>query len=124
MFTTDLCNPTVPYRALSYAWTRDTSATILLNGHPFEVSVDLNQCLQAVSCYVAAGAHPILWVDAICINQADDIERAAQVIVMSQIYRSCERCIVWLGPEENDSHLVFSLFEGFLDLCRQQEQET
>jgi hypothetical protein len=38
-----------------------------------------------------------IWIDALCINQKDMEERAAQVSIMTEIYSRCERTIVWLG---------------------------
>jgi len=38
-----------------------------------------------------------LWVDAVCINQSDVLERGHQVSIMADIYRNATRTIVWLG---------------------------
>jgi hypothetical protein len=38
-----------------------------------------------------------LWVDAVCIDQADDEERSEQVQMMSRIYKNASRVLVWLG---------------------------
>ena len=38
-----------------------------------------------------------LWVDAICINQSNVLERGHQVSIMADIYRNATRTIVWLG---------------------------
>jgi hypothetical protein len=38
-----------------------------------------------------------LWVDAICINQKDLDERAAQVKIMGRIYSNSNGVMVWLG---------------------------
>lgn len=40
-----------------------------------------------------------LWVDALCINQADTTEKSSQVLLMSEIYSSTWRCLIWLGDE-------------------------
>ncbi|KIL93116.1 aspartate cytoplasmic [Fusarium avenaceum] len=50
----------------------------------------------------------VLWVDAICINQDDEHEKAAQVLRMWSIYRDCSRVVIWLGPKEKDTEEVFS----------------
>ncbi|KAJ4424653.1 hypothetical protein N0V82_000581 [Gnomoniopsis sp. IMI 355080] len=52
-----------------------------------------------------------LWVDAICINQADLDERASQVALMARIYSECERTIIWLGPEDDNSHVAIRLIQ-------------
>jgi len=41
-----------------------------------------------------------IWIDALCINQADKQERQSQVGLMSRIYKGAQRIIVWLGKED------------------------
>lgn len=38
------------------------------------------------------------WIDAICIDQADNEERTPQVKMMGRIYSAAELVVVWLGP--------------------------
>jgi hypothetical protein len=40
-----------------------------------------------------------LWVDQICINQRDNLEKGHQVQLMGQIYSKAERVLVWMGKE-------------------------
>ncbi|KAH6633778.1 hypothetical protein C7974DRAFT_471838 [Boeremia exigua] len=44
------------------------------------------------------------WIDAICINQADDSEKALQVAQMGEIFQAAEHVIIWLGREFHDRH--------------------
>ncbi|KAF2114631.1 heterokaryon incompatibility protein-domain-containing protein [Lophiotrema nucula] len=44
-----------------------------------------------------------LWVDAICIDQADLDERKAQVLLMADIYKRAETVIAWLGEDLDDT---------------------
>jgi hypothetical protein len=44
----------------------------------------------------------MLWIDALCINQDDMMERNHQVARMGDIYRNATRVIVWLGRERLD----------------------
>lgn len=41
------------------------------------------------------------WIDAICINQKDKMEKSKQVRLMESIYRSANRVIVWLGESDD-----------------------
>lgn len=50
-------------------------------------------------------------MDAICINQDDNKERSSQVQQMMDIYTNAEQVVMWLGPESDDSHLFFELFQ-------------
>lgn len=44
----------------------------------------------------------VLWIDSICINQADGIEKTHQVELMTEIYKTTWRGLAWLGEfEEN-----------------------
>jgi heterokaryon incompatibility protein (HET) len=52
-----------------------------------------------------------LWVDALCINQADFKERASQVNTMRQIYEEAKKVIVWLGPQRDNSDLALDLLQ-------------
>ena len=59
----------------------------------------------------------ILWVDAVCINQADIPERNSQVSNIPRIYAEASSVIVWLGSETSDGHGRLSLL-FFKELAR------
>lgn len=40
-----------------------------------------------------------IWIDQICINQANTRERCSQVGIMKNIYQASEGTIIWLGPD-------------------------
>jgi hypothetical protein len=42
-------------------------------------------------------AERVVWIDAICINQADTSERNYQVQQMRRIYRGAKEILIWLG---------------------------
>lgn len=67
-----------------------------MNGYDsFEVSKSLHSALRRLR----QRNIPIpVWVDAICVNQADTLERTRQVSMMSSIYQMAEVVWVWLGP--------------------------
>jgi len=48
-----------------------------------------------------------LWIDALCINQDDVLERNAQVAIMGRIYREAKKVLVWLGEAADDSDTMF-----------------
>ncbi|KAK2023484.1 HET-domain-containing protein [Colletotrichum zoysiae] len=47
-----------------------------------------------------------MWIDALCINQADLEERNEQVYIMCDIYRRASHVVVWLGAGGDDSALA------------------
>ena len=89
-----------PYTAVSYTWgDGDASELIYLDDRPFRVRPNLWSCLHYLSRAArdADVAWRYLWVDAICINQADTAERSAQVRRMDQTYRDAVCVSAWLG---------------------------
>lgn len=52
-----------------------------------------------------------LWIDAICINQADFAERAAQVKLMGSVYLKSTRLLIWLGTRTLKSKYNIPLLE-------------
>lgn len=53
-----------------------------------------------------------LWVDAICINQKDDVEKTGQVQQMTRIYQQAASTFAWLGPPADDSCLALATLCG------------
>ena len=95
---------TTAYEALSYCWgdarhRLDISVTV---PEPEELSVYLLSVTAALHSAMRSlrpqiGHARVLWIDAICINQADLDERSSQVALMADVYRRADRVIVWLG---------------------------
>lgn len=52
-----------------------------------------------------------LWVDAICINQTNDIEKPKQIRLMDRIYKTADQVIAWLGLAVHNSNLAFDFAE-------------
>jgi len=50
-----------------------------------------------------------LWIDAICINQNNLDERAAQVGFMNAIYTNCRAVIVWFGVDDDNAAAAFTM---------------
>ncbi|KAK2676518.1 Heterokaryon incompatibility [Fusarium oxysporum f. sp. vasinfectum] len=106
-------NPAKPvFEALSYVWGRQCDpvvATIEGEAGEYLGNIKLGKNLgKALRHLRYQDKERMLWVDAICINQNDDVERATQVLRMSSIYQDCSRVIIWLGPEKHEIGLVFS----------------
>ncbi|OIW33087.1 HET-domain-containing protein [Coniochaeta ligniaria NRRL 30616] len=104
----NLNEPVAAYLALSYAW-GDPDET----GH---ISCD-GKSLQATKSLIAAmrqlrERYPgrLFWIDAVCINQQDPVERAAQVQLMRNIYQSAENVVIYLGEDCHGLDRVMQLF--------------
>lgn len=98
------------YFALSYAWGSETNTeTILCDGKAFKITPHLETGLRHI-CTTSGCAR--LWVDAICIDQASDAEKATQVKKMHHIYRKAISVYVWLGEAENGSDEAIAAING------------
>jgi hypothetical protein len=86
-----------PYKALSYAWRleqNEPDATILCNDVGVDISANLFDALRQLrNVHVPV----VVWVDFLCINQQDVVERSLQVAMMREIYEKSREVIIWLG---------------------------
>jgi hypothetical protein len=104
------------YNALSYSWAMDEDGDYSQN---YEIFIDGNR--QWITRNLSDGLRRIrvsdkpirIWLDAVCINQQDDVERSVQVAMMADIYARAEKVLVWLGngTEEKEDLAMLGLFE-------------
>ncbi|CAH0047534.1 unnamed protein product [Clonostachys solani] len=67
-----------------------------------------------------------IWVDAVCINQADLAERNQQVAQMASIYKNAQQVISWLG-ESDEFHrldLGLNLVHGIYQSLRPRQSKN
>lgn len=112
-------SPQLKYEALSYTWGSMEKA---VSARVIDETTDRTQTIALGANLADALEHlrletesRTLWVDAICINQADIEERNAQVKRMGSIYTLAERVVIWLGPETSDSNLALSTMQYLAD---------
>ncbi len=97
------------YTALSYAWGHpDYSESIVCNGKTLSITPHLRGALYHLH---SLGPATRFWIDAICINQTDNAEKAIHTRSMSIVYRSAQKVLVWLGQGDNDSDNAMSYIE-------------
>jgi hypothetical protein len=85
------------YTALFYVWGNPVDPiTIYVNGAPRQVTQNLGLALKSIR---KVWGEITLWVDAIPINQDNLDEKADQIPMMGQIYRTAEKVICWLGED-------------------------
>ncbi|KAF4451526.1 heterokaryon incompatibility (het-6OR allele), partial [Fusarium albosuccineum] len=58
---------------------------------------------------------PPVWADALCINQTDLAERASQVKLMGQLYRTARLVYAWVGKLDRLSHRALLAMGTILD---------
>jgi hypothetical protein len=101
------------YVALSYCWGQKDSANpsnIELEGQNFEVTPNLYSALRRLRNQTTK---LYLWVDALCINQADTEERNNQVSRMKTIYQNATLVLSFLGEESNQSNIAMEFLLQF-----------
>ena len=96
-----------PWYALSHVWgTAERNHKILLNGKSFYVTPNLLAALKALDALQKKeNGTALIWIDAICINQDDEQEKAAQVPIMDRIFSKANSALIWLGPLESGEHI-------------------
>jgi len=89
------------YHCLSYVWGDPTPVwPIVVDDTEVLVAQNLGEALQRVANEQDV---EFLWVDALCINQKDEVEKLHQVHMMKTIYSDAIAVLAWLGPEADSS---------------------
>ena len=108
------------YTSLSYSWGRNSDGdaslnkTLLLDGCELPITENLRDFLVQNSKPYAPPS-PLLWVDAVCIDQENVEERGIQVSIMATIYEKASNLIIWLGyGESGEDREVMHALEPFL----------
>lgn len=88
-----LLNNCKDYTALSYTW-GDNDSTYSIqtkDRNVYKITLNLNSALQHL-CQIRE--RTMIWVDSICINQADPLEHASQVKMIRDIYQKAKEVVV------------------------------
>ena len=92
-------NEAPEFEALSYMWGNSAiRKLILVDADELLITTNLEAALRQLR---RRKTSRILWVDAICIDQQNIIEKNAQIPLMRRIYSDATSTIVWLGESEN-----------------------
>jgi hypothetical protein len=97
-------NSAPPFSAVSYVWGEPLpQEAISIDGLLLPITPNCLYALKQVRLH-----HPqdYVWVDAICINQEDMEEKAAQVAMMGEIYAKATRVLACIGPADACSDIV------------------
>ncbi|VUC36766.1 unnamed protein product [Clonostachys rosea] len=91
------------YETVSYTWTGENGDSRLCKpiyiGKYWDVLLQTNNCWEMLRFMRPRRWPRLIWVDAICINQSNILERNMQVAIMAKIYSACSRVVVYLGPQ-------------------------
>ena len=106
------------YESISYSW-----------GNPkvlSEIEIDGIRTKMPASSVAAVrrmrlpNRERVLWIDAICINQADLDERSQQVAFMKDIYSNSRGNLIYLGEEEATTEAAVRSVEAVLREARRE----
>ena len=109
------------YDAISYVWgTDEPSQEIFIDGQKVMIRTNLHSALlrfrrsperndsqEASNCNLQRR----LWVDALCINQADIPERNQQVQSMKLVFAQARSVLIWLRESVESDRFAFDVFK-------------
>jgi hypothetical protein len=109
--------------ALSYTW-GDPADTcdIMVNGQIVRVTRNLESALRVLREKAAIQAGYKVWIDAICIQQNNYVEKSREIGRMRSIYQRAADVVIWLGNEADESNTGLD-FINALSGCFEVGQE-
>jgi len=112
------------YEAISYTWA-DESGIVNHSGNLFIKSSNMimkitSNCEAALRRFRNELDAKFLWVDSVCVDQKNLLERSEQVELMTRIYKQAQRVLVFIGnPLHDDLQDYDELFDYIrTELCR------
>lgn len=106
------------FSALSYVWGKSPpkheqktiicgAVTVPVTENCFDALIYLRRKLQSFN----------IWIDALCINQADEVEKGQQISLMKDIYLYASQVYLWLGRDNERMSRAIRYFDqmGLLD---------
>ncbi|OCL04967.1 HET-domain-containing protein [Glonium stellatum] len=101
------------YEAVSYTWGDQSDRSTIVFDEPSieqagRLSVTTNSVL-ALRRFRHIDKPRTIWIDQICVNQADTHERNRQILLMTRIYRQAEGVVIYLGESRDNSDLAMDI---------------
>lgn len=105
------------YEALSYAWGEPGNgfAYIQCDHVTMRIWRNLYQALRRLRDKINGGKTRqtrLIWVDALCIDQTNMLERQQQILLMKKIFGSASQVLIWLGEHDKASHKMWQSVKG------------
>ncbi|KAJ4296336.1 hypothetical protein N0V90_006381 [Kalmusia sp. IMI 367209] len=91
---------------------READVAVVVNGVKTIVGRNLYDFLLHCSRHADPALRGPIWVDALCIDQANLPERGHQVQLMSEIYKDALKVVVWLGAENSSTCASLNLIRA------------
>ncbi|KAF2715926.1 hypothetical protein K431DRAFT_189996, partial [Polychaeton citri CBS 116435] len=103
---------TVDYSAVSYAWgkqERTQNLEITCDGDVRYLRITSN-VETILKCLRRQEKPQHLWIDTICFNQDDEVEKSHQIPIIGNIYKKAVAVDIWLGLENHSTARVLAFF--------------
>ena len=121
------------YQALSYTWGSSFNVDhpswnryqVPTTQHELCIDNDITMITGSLHSALLRLRQPakalVFWVDAICIDQSHNEEKAWQIQQMREIYERAVQVLIWLGPSDATSDIAMSVLQaGYRFLLRAQ----
>ncbi|KAH8820647.1 heterokaryon incompatibility protein-domain-containing protein [Xylogone sp. PMI_703] len=113
------------YAALSYTWGSESPIfEIQVNDIKFQVRSNLLHALKRIRAIqghvegISDGSY--WWIDSICINQQNDVEKGHQVAMMGNIFERSKVTVAYLGEQDNDGLLAMQMLREIASSPRKE----
>ncbi|KAH8598377.1 heterokaryon incompatibility protein-domain-containing protein [Bisporella sp. PMI_857] len=116
------------YTALSYMWGDPSRINpIMANGKQLGATKSLHIFFQELKSrsedFFETNTSNFLtrgwfWIDAVCINQDDVVERSEQITRMKEIYEEAHDIVIWLGEGNYDRYIAMEFLVQLSDFTK------
>ena len=104
------------YEAISYTWGAEIfPETLNFPAGCCKITANLASALKT---FRLPDRERVLWADAVCINQAENVEKSRQVAMMGEIYKSASTILIWLGEGDERTKYAVRGFQILADELR------
>ncbi|KPI35489.1 uncharacterized protein AB675_10958 [Cyphellophora attinorum] len=112
------------FAALSYVWGDPAAQEIIMvDGQPTKIQKSLACAFRYLRMKQPIQDGLKLWVDVLCINQNDPIERNEHVLRMGSIYQQAKQVLYWLGDADEASNHALDLISRVATEWRKNAQD-
>jgi hypothetical protein len=111
------------YKVTSYAWEDPSPLSTIkfTDGQSLPLSSTLSKLFASLQ---KRSKTFTVWIDALCINQEDDEEKASQVSLMGKVYSHAEQVLLWLGSSAPETETAFRFMESKQTLSWPEDWEN
>jgi len=102
----NLKDQTFKFDALSWTWGSDPWDEWIIIGQGGEHFYHKEPRNLVLALEALPYLHQTIWVDALCIDRQNVLEKSQQIPIMPKIYGSARRVIVWLGGPTEESNIA------------------